>query len=177
MRYGLIGSILLHILVFGVVIFNFTFSGKDEAPPPLPVSVEIMSPQDYSERQAGKTDGKADKPSTPAQVKAPDAQASAKKEVEQKPSPKPTEKEALPPPAPKAAEAPAPAPKPVEQAKAEPAVEKPKPVVKKESAPSLRRSPELRRPSPRRIGLSTRIESNRSSRRTRRRIARKHLNR
>ena len=97
MRYGLIGSILLHILVFGVVIFNFTFSGKDEAPPPLPVSVEIMSPQDYSERQAGKTDGKADKPSTPAQVKAPDAQASAKKEVEQKPSPKPTEKEALPP--------------------------------------------------------------------------------
>ena len=84
-----------------------------------------MSPQDYSERQAGKTDGKADKPATPAQVKAPDAQASAKKEVEQKPSPKPTEKEALPPPAPKAAEAPAPAPKPVEQAKTEPAVEKP----------------------------------------------------
>ncbi len=102
MRYGLIGSILLHILVFGVVIFNFVGGGKDEAPPPLPVAVEIMSPQDFSERQAGKTDGKADKPATPAQVKAPDAQASAKKEVEQKPTPKPAEKEALPPPAPKA---------------------------------------------------------------------------
>jgi len=135
-RYGLIGSVLLHILVFGMVIFNFTSGGKDETPPPVPVAVEIMSPKDYSERQAGKTDGKADKPATPAQVKAPDAQASAKKEVEQKPSPKPAEKEALaPPPPPKAAEAPAPAPKPLEQAKTEPAVEKPKPVVKKEPAP------------------------------------------
>lgn len=162
MRYGLIGSILLHILVFGVVIFNFTFSGKDEAPPPLPVSVEIMSPQDFSERQAGKTDGKADKPSTPAQVKAPDAQASAKKEVEQKPSPKPMEKEALPPPAPKAAEAPAPAPKPVEQAKAEPAVEKPKPVVKKEPAPRPAPKPRVAEAKPTPIGPSTRIESNRS---------------
>ena len=161
MRYGLIGSILLHILVFGVVIFNFTFSGKDEAPPPLPVSVEIMSPQDYSERQAGKTDGKADKPSTPAQVKAPDAQASAKKEVEQKPSPKPTEKEALPPPAPKAAEAPAPAPKPVEQAKAEPAVEKPKPVVKKEPAPRPAPKPKVAeaKPTPNRTFDPNRIES------------------
>ena len=161
MRYGLIGSILLHILVFGVVIFNFTFSGKDEAPPPLPVSVEIMSPQDYSERQAGKTDGKADKPSTPAQVKAPDAQASAKKEVEQKPSPKPTEKEALPPPAPKAAEAPAPAPKPVDRAKAEPAVEKPKPVVKKEPAPKPAPKPKVveAKPTPNRTFDPNRIES------------------
>ncbi len=137
MRYGLIGSVLLHILVLGVVIFNFTRSGKDDAPPPVPVSVEIMSPKDYSERQAGKTDGKADKPVPPADVKAADEQASAKKEVEQKPSPKPAEKQALPPPSPKAAEAPAPAPKPVEQAKAEPAPEKPvpKPAVKKEPAP------------------------------------------
>jgi outer membrane biosynthesis protein TonB len=159
-RYGLIGSILLHILVFGVVIFNFTFSGKDEAPPPLPVSVEIMSPQDYSERQAGKTDGKADKPSTPAQVKAPDALASAKKEVDQKPSPKPTEKEALPPPAPKAAEAPAPTPKPVEQAKAEPAVEKPKPIVKKEPAPKPAPKPKVAeaKPTPNRTFDPNRIE-------------------
>jgi outer membrane biosynthesis protein TonB len=139
-RYGLIGSVIFHILVFGVVIFNFTSSGnKDAPPPPLPVSVDIMSPKDYSERQAGKADGKADKPVPPAEVKAPDALASAKKEVEQKPSPKPTEKEALAPPPPKAAEAPAPVPvpKPVEQAKAEPVVEKPapKPVVKKEPAP------------------------------------------
>ena len=93
-RYGLIGSIVLHILVFGVVIFNFTGSSKDDAPPPMPVSVEIMSPKDYSERQAGKMDGKPETQATPAQVKAPDQQASAKKEVEQKPSPKPAEKEA-----------------------------------------------------------------------------------
>ena len=161
MRYGLIGSILLHILVFGVVIFNFTFGGKDDAPPPLPVSVEIMSPQDYSERQAGKTDGKADKSATPAEVKAPDAQASAKKEVEQQPSPKPAEKEALPPPAPKAAEAPAPAPKPVEQAKAEPAVEKPKPVVKKEPAPKPAPKPKVAeaKPTPNRTFDPNRIES------------------
>ena len=161
MRYGLIGSILLHILVFGVVIFNFVGGGKDEAPPPLPVSVEIMSPKDYSERQAGKTDGKADKPATPAQVKAPDTQASAKKEVEQKPSPKPAEKEALPPPAPKAAEAPAPAPKPVEQAKTEPAVEKPKPVVKKEPAPKPVPKPKVAeaKPAPERPFDPNRIES------------------
>ncbi len=145
MRYGLIGSVLLHILVFGLVIFNFTSGGKDDASPPAPVSVEIMSPKDYSERQAGKTDGKADKPVPLAEVKAADAQASAKKEVEQKPSPKPTEKESLAPLPPKAAEAPAPAPKPVEQAKAEPApvIEKPKPVVKKEPAPKPAPKPKV----------------------------------
>ncbi len=162
MRYGLIGSVLLHILVFGMVIFNFTSGGKDEAPPPVPVAVEIMSPKDYSERQAGKTDGKADKPATPAQVKAPDAQATAKKEVEQKPSPKPAEKEALaPPPPPKAAEAPAPAPKPVEQAKTEPAVEKPKPVVKKEPAPKPAPKPKVAeaKPAPERPFDPNRIES------------------
>ena len=121
----------------------------------MPVSVEIMAPSDRSERQAGKTDGKADKPAPPAEVKAPDAAASAKKEVaEQTPTPKPAEKEALAPPPPAAAPAPAPAPKPVEQAKAEPKPEKPvekakaepkqekpaekaapKKVVKKEPAP------------------------------------------
>ncbi len=163
MRYGLIGSILLHILVFGFVIFNFASRGKDDAPPPLPVSVEIMSPKDYSERQAGKTDGKADRPATPAQVKAPDAQASAKKEVEQKPSPKPVEKEALPPPAPKAAEAPAPAPKPVEQAKTEPPAEKPvpKPVVKKDPAPKPVPKPKVvqAKPAPERPFDPNKIES------------------
>ncbi len=163
MRYGLIGSILLHILVFGFVIFNFASRGKDDAQPPLPVSVEIMSPKDYSERQAGKTDGKADAPATPAQVKAPDAQASAKKEVEQKPSPKPVEKESLPPPAPKAAEAPAPAPKPVEQAKTEPPAPKPvpKPVVKKDPAPKPAPKPKVveAKPPPERPFDPNRIES------------------
>lgn len=133
MRYGLIGSILFHIVIFGVVIFNFTSSRKVEVvPPPVPVSVEIMSPKDYSERQAGKVDGTAEKPIAPAELKAADAAASAKKDVEPKqPTPKPAEKEALlpPPPAPEPAAAP---PKPVEVAKAEPPVEKPveKPVVK-----------------------------------------------
>jgi outer membrane biosynthesis protein TonB len=141
-RYGLIGSIVLHILVFGFVIFNFTFSRKDEAaPPPAPVSVEVMSPKDFSERQAGKTDGKAEKPAPPAEVKAPDATANAKKEAEQKPSPKPAEKEALaPPPTPKAEP---PAPKPVEQAKVEP----PKPpVVKKEQPKPKPKVEEAKRP-------------------------------
>jgi outer membrane biosynthesis protein TonB len=134
-RYGLIGSIILHIVIFGVVIFNFATSRKDDAPPPAPVSVEIMSPKDYSERQAGKVDGKADAASIPVVVKAPEAAASAKKEVEQKqPAPKAAEKEALLPPPP-APSAPAP-PKPVEVAKAEPPAERPvapapKPVVKK----------------------------------------------
>ncbi len=162
MRYGLIGSILLHVLILGIIVSSFIRGGKDDAPPPVPVSVEIMSPKDYSERQAGKTDGKADKPVPPAEVKAPDETASAKKEVEQKPSPKPTEKEALPPPAPKAAEAPpAPAPKPVEQAKVEPAVEKPKPVVKKE--PALKPAPKPKvaaaKPTPNRTFDPNRIES------------------
>lgn len=139
MRYGLIGSVILHIVIFGLVIFNFAGSRRSDAPPPVPVAVKIMSPGDRSERQAGKEDGKAEQPpAPPAEVKAPDEQASAKKEVEQKPAPKPAEKEALPPP-PKAVEpakAPEPvkpAPKPVEQAKAETPPEKPapKPVAKK----------------------------------------------
>jgi hypothetical protein len=162
-RYGLIGSILFHIVIFGLVIFNFMSSGKNDDTPPVPVSVEIMSPKDYSERQAGKTDGKAEKPIPPAEVKAPEAPASAKKEVEQKPSPKPTEKEALAPPPPKAAETPAPAPKPVEQAKIEPAIEKPiekpapKPVIKKEPAPKPAPKPKveetrkLEEPEPKRV--------------------------
>ena len=94
MRYGLIGSIILHIVVFGLVIFNF-MGRKDDtpAPPPVPVSVEIMSPKDYSERQAGKVEGRAEKPAPPAEVKAPEATASAKKEViEQTPAPKPAER-------------------------------------------------------------------------------------
>jgi colicin import membrane protein len=131
-RYGLIGSIILHILIFGLVIFNFASRRSDDAPPPPPVAVEIMSPKDYSERQAGKTDGKAEKPVPLAEVKAPEAAASAKKEVvEQKPSPKPAEKEAVAPPPP--APAPAPVQKPAEPAKAEPVPEKPaaKPEPKK----------------------------------------------
>ncbi len=153
MRYGLIGSIILHIVIFGFVIFNFMGRNDDAPAPPVPVSVEIMSPKDYSERQAGKTDGKAEKPAPPAEVKAPEATASAKKEVtEQTPTPKPAEKEALapPPPAPVPAPAPAPAIKPVEQAKAEPKPEKPvekaapKKVVKKEPAPKPKPKPEAK---------------------------------
>jgi hypothetical protein len=147
-RYGLIGSILLHIVIFGLVIFNFTSRSDDAPKPATPVSVEIMTPKDYSERQAGKADGKAEKPVPPAEMKGPEAAASAKKELEQKPSPKPAEKEALlppPPPPAAAAAAPPPPPKPVEVAKAEPVAEKPaektaekpapKPAVKKEPPP------------------------------------------
>src|SRR5208337_1023833 len=93
--YGLIGSVLLHILVFGMVIFNFTSGGKDEAPPPVPVAVEIMSPKDYSERQAGKTDGKADKPAkTAPAVEKP--KLVVKKDPAPKPAPKPKVAEAKP---------------------------------------------------------------------------------
>lgn len=153
MRYGLIGSIILHIVIFGFVIFNFMGRNDDTPAPPVPVSVQIMAPSDHSERQAGKTDGKAEKPAPPAEVKAPETAASAKKEVtEQTPTPKPAEKEALapPPPAPVPAPAPAPALKPVEQAKAEPKPEKPvekpapKKVVKKEPAPKPKPKPEAK---------------------------------
>jgi hypothetical protein len=155
-RLGLIGAVLLHIVIFGLVIFNFSGRDSDAPKPAVPVSVEIMTQKDYSERQAGKTDGKGDKPVPPAEVKAPEATASAKKEVEQKPSPKPAEKEALLPPPPPAAasSAPPPAPnKPVEVAKAEPPAEKPveklaekpvpKPAVKKEppSKPAAKPKP------------------------------------
>ncbi len=149
MRLGLIGSIILHLVIFGLVIFNFMGRNDEPSAPPVPVSVEIMSPKDYSERQAGKIYGKAEKPPVPvAEVKAPEATANAKKEVaQQTPAPKPVEKEALAPPpppptaAPTPAPAPAPAPKPVEHVKAEPKPEKvpekaaPKKVVKKEEAP------------------------------------------
>jgi hypothetical protein len=161
-RLGLIGAILLHIVIFGLVIFNFSSRDSDAPKPAVPVSVEIMSQKDYSERQAGKTDGKGEKPIPPAEVKAPETPASAKKEVEQKPSPKPAEKEALappppPPPPPPAAAAPAPPPppKPVEVAKAElPPVEKPaekpapKPAAKKEPPPKLAVKP---RPEPKKV--------------------------
>lgn len=154
MRLGLIGSILIHIVVFGLVIFNFTRGRKSDVPPPLPVSVEIMSPKEYSERQAGKTDGSAEKAVPPAEVKAAEAQATTKKEVEQKPAPKPAEKEALPPP-PKAAEAPQPTVKPAEQPKIEKAevapekpAEKPAPkhVAKKEPASKPVRKAKLEEP-------------------------------
>jgi hypothetical protein len=154
-RYGLIGSILLHVVIIGLVIFNFASRDSDAPKPAAPVSVEIMSPKDYSERQAGKADGKADKPIPPAEIKAPEATASAKKEVEQKPSPKPAEKEALAPPPPPAAPAPPPVLKPMEVAKAEPPAEKPieksaekpapKPAVKKEPPPKPAAKP---RPEP-----------------------------
>jgi hypothetical protein len=161
-RLGLIGAILLHIVLFGLVIFNFSGRDSDAPKPAVPVSVEIMSQKDYSERQAGKTDGKGEKPIPPAEVKAPEMAASAKKEVEQKPSPKPAEKEALappppPPPPPPAAAAPAPPPppKPVEVARAElPPVEKPaekpapKPAVKKEPPPKPVVKP---RPEPKKV--------------------------
>ena len=65
MRYGLIGSIILHIVIFGFVIFNFMGRNDDTPAPPVPVSVQIMAPSDHSERQAGKTDGKAEKPPRP----------------------------------------------------------------------------------------------------------------
>ncbi len=141
MRYGLIGSILLHIVIFGLVIFNFLSRRKDDAPPAVPVSVEIMVPKDTSERQAGKVEGKAEKPAPPADVQAAEAAASAKMEVaEPVPSPKPAEKEALAPPPP-TPPAPAPAAKPMEQARAESKSEKPvekpapKKVAKKEPQP------------------------------------------
>jgi len=35
-RYGLIGSILFHIVIFGLVIFNFMSSGKNDGTPPVP---------------------------------------------------------------------------------------------------------------------------------------------
>jgi outer membrane biosynthesis protein TonB len=149
-RFGIIGSVIFHIVVFGLVIFNFVGTSKNDTPPP-PVAVEIMSPKDYSERQAGKTDGKADvNPTPPADIKAPDAQATAKTETEQKPAPKPAEKEALAPPPPKAPDPAPPAPpKPVEQAKVEPPPEKPvekpvpKPVVKPVRKPVPKPKPKL----------------------------------
>ncbi len=129
MRYGLIGSIILHIMIFGFVIFKFTRGDSKVAPPPqaVPVSVQIMEPKDFSERQAGKFDGMAEKPAPAAELKAAEAAASAKKEVPQKPSVKPAEKEAILPPPP-APQPPAPAPKPVEVAKAEPPAPAPKPI-------------------------------------------------
>jgi hypothetical protein len=146
-RFALTGAILLHIVIFGLVIFNFSGRDSDVPKPAVPVSVEIMSPKDYSERQAGKTDGKGEKPIPPAEVRAPEAAASAKKEVEQKPSPKPVEKEALlPPPPPPAAAAsapPPPPPKPAEVAKAEPHAERPveKPVEKPAPKPAVKKEP------------------------------------
>ena len=145
MRYGLIGSIIFHFLVLGVVIFNFTGS-KKEPPPPTLVSVEMLTPKDFSERQAGKADGKVNAPPTPpAAVIAPDAAASAKKESEQKPPQKPGEKDGSAPPPPATVSI-APPP-PVEVAKAEPPpapVEKPaeKPKVADKPAPKPAPKPE-----------------------------------
>jgi outer membrane biosynthesis protein TonB len=148
-RYGLIGSIILHIVIFGLVIFNFARRGSDAPAPAVPVSVEFMTPKDSSERQAGIAEGKAEKSVPPASMKAPEAQAAAKKEiVEQKPVPKPAEKESLAPPPP-APPTPVPAAKPVEVVKADPPSEKPadkpasKPVTKKEPKPKPPARPKL----------------------------------
>ena len=158
MRYGLIGSVLLHIVIFGLVIFNFTGgSEKDDAGQPVRVAVKVMSPQEFSERQAGKAEGTAEKAAPPAEVNAPEAAASAKKEVEQKPSPKPAEKEAAVPPPPPPPAAAAPAPKPPEQAKAEAPAEKPapkraekKPPVQKPAKPKPEPAKNAAEPEPKR---------------------------
>jgi colicin import membrane protein len=137
-RYGLIGSVLFHVVVGGLIIFSFLGNQKTPLPPPaVPVSIETMTPKEYSDRQAGATDSTAQKPAPAAEVKAPEAPATAKKEVEEKPAPKPAQTEAMAPPpapaetppAPKPAEVPP--PKPAEEAKVEKApdkaVEKPAP--------------------------------------------------
>ncbi len=127
MRYGLIGSVVLHFVVLGAVVFNFATATKPDlmpAPQP-PVSVEIMTPGEFSQRQAGKVDSRIEKPAALAEVKAADTPSTAKKEVAPKPVVKAAEKELLAPPPPKAVELPA--PKPVETAKFEKLVEKPLP--------------------------------------------------
>ena len=47
MRYGLIGSILFHIIILGFVIFNFTSRGKEDAPPPVPVAEQLPKPLQF----------------------------------------------------------------------------------------------------------------------------------
>jgi outer membrane biosynthesis protein TonB len=159
-RLGLIGSIILHLVIFGLVIFNFMGRNDGPSAPPVPVSVEIMTPKDHSERQAGKIDGRADLPPVqPAEVKAPAATASAKKEVtQQTPAPEPAEKTALaPPPAAKPAPAPVPAPKTSKHAKTKPKpkeVQKkaaPKKVAKKKKAPEPKPEPRQYRFDPAKI--------------------------
>jgi colicin import membrane protein len=115
-RPSLIGSILFHVVVIGLLFWNFSGSRKS-APVTQPVAVEVITPSEFSQRQSGKQDAKPEQPVTPAEVKAPEAPKAAPKEAEAKPVVKAALTEAAPPP--KHAEAEQPA-KPVETpAKAE----------------------------------------------------------
>jgi outer membrane biosynthesis protein TonB len=144
MRFGLFASIAFHVVIICVLFVSFSRPHKADLPPQ--VAIEVMTPVEYSERLAGRKSAKADKPATPAEVKAPEKEQSAPKEGPEKPAPKPAEQAALPPP-PKRSEAEADAnsrpasPQPRREQRAKVAEAKPAPEKTAEAKPAAPEMP------------------------------------
>lgn len=146
MRASLFLSIVVHIVLLSVAVLNFSSSATLK--PPQPVTVEIVSPSDFSQLKAGKPENK---PETAAVKSAPQdkmpevMQTSAELPALDKPS---RTQAALPPPKPKTAAA---EPEPKAENAPSPA-EPPQPVADKlEAKPRPVPAPEKRaeRPPPR----------------------------
>jgi TolA protein len=139
MRASLLLSIVLHVLLLGAVLLNF--SSRTALKSTRPVSVEILSPSEFSQLKAGKPDVKPE--SAASQSAPPDKMpeavpTSAELKAPEKPS---RTQAALPPPKPKAAPPPEPdaeakAASPPKEAKSQPetssAEAKPSPVPEPE---------------------------------------------
>jgi colicin import membrane protein len=149
-RRGLIGSILFHIAVIGLLFWNFSGS-RTSAPSAPPVAVEMLTEAEFSERRAGVKEAKADKqPVAPAEVNAPEAPPAAPKQDKAQPVIKAALTQAAPPPKQAKAEPPAKAeaqkPEP-KKAEPEPKSERKQPVVKEaeRSLPAPREEPRKER--------------------------------
>ena len=150
MRASLFLSIVIHILLLSVAVLNFSSSATLK--PTQPVTVEIVSPSDFSQLKAGKPENK---PETAAPTSAPPDKSPeiVQTSAELRPADKVSRTQAaLPPPKPKTAAA-EPEPKPEAHAEtAPPPAEPPQPAPEKpEVKPRPVPAPEKRaeRPQPR----------------------------
>ena len=151
MRASLFLSIIVHLLLLGAALVNFSSSATLK--PAQPVTVEILSPSEFSQLKAGKPENKAEAAAAQSapQEKMPEiTPTSAELRVADKPSPT---QAALPPPKPKTTPPAEPEPHaekpsapPPEPAKA--AAEKPEP--KLAAKPRAVPAPEKRAEAPKR---------------------------
>jgi TolA protein len=129
MRASLFLSIFLHLLLLSAALLNFSSGATPK--PTQPVTVEILSPADFSQLKAGKPENKAETaaPRSAPQDKMPETvKTSADLSAAEKPS---QTQAALPPPKPKSA---APVDSPPAEKPAAPPVEAAKPAAKKPEA-------------------------------------------
>ena len=160
MRASLFLSIVIHLLLISAALLNFSSDATQK--PAQPVTVEILSPSEFSQLKAGKPENKPETaaPRSAAVEKLPDVvQTSAELRAPDKPS---RTQAALPPPKPKTA----PPAEPDAQAAKTPSPPEPaKSVVEKpEVKPQAVAAPEKRAETPKRAEQRAQIQPDRAKR-------------